>query len=56
VSYFESGTGERTPAYVLGFDLYENGISRALRLDYGSFALRGDLKSLELLKSTPCKR
>jgi hypothetical protein len=55
VSYFEAGTGERTPAYVLGFDLYENGISRALRLDYGSFALRGDLKSLELLKSTPCK-
>ena len=56
VSYFEAGTGERTPAYVLGFDLYENGISRALRLDYGSFALRGDLKSLELLKSTPCTR
>jgi hypothetical protein len=56
VSYFEAGTGERTPAYVLGFDLYENGISRALRLDYGSFALRGDLKSLELLKSTPCNR
>jgi hypothetical protein len=56
VSYFEAGTGERTPAYVLGFDLYENGISRALRLDYGSFALRGDLKSLELLKSTPCAR
>lgn len=56
VSYFEGGTGERTPAYVLGFDLYENGISRALRLDYGSFALRGELKSLELLKATPCKQ
>lgn len=55
VSYFEPGVGERTPAYVLSFDLYENGISRALRLDYGSFALRGDLTSLELLKSAPCK-
>ena len=56
VSYFEQGVGERTPAYVLSFDLYENGISRALRLDYGSFALRGDLTSLEFLKSTPCNR
>ena len=56
VSYFEPGVGERTPAYVLSFDLYENGISRALRLDYGSFALRGDLTSLELLKSAPCNQ
>jgi hypothetical protein len=56
VSYFEPGTGERTPAYVLGFELYENGISRALRLDYGGFALRGELSALELLKATPCKQ
>jgi hypothetical protein len=54
VSYFEAGAGERTPAYVLGFELYENGISRALRLDYGGFALRGELSTLELLKPTPC--
>jgi hypothetical protein len=56
VSYFEQGTGERTPAYVLAFDLYENGVSRALKLDYGTFALRGELTTLELLKPTPCKR
>ena len=56
VSYFEPGVGERTPAYVLGFELYENGISRALRLDYGGFALRGDLTTLEMLKVTPCKQ
>lgn len=56
VSYFEPGVGERTPTYVLGFELYDNGISRALRLDYGGFALRGELTSLELLKSTPCNR
>jgi hypothetical protein len=41
---------------VLGFELYENGISRALRLDYGGFALRGELSALELLKATPCKQ
>lgn len=56
ISYFEPGTGERTPTYVLGFELYENGVSRALRLDYGSFAMRGELKTIEFLKSTPCKR
>lgn len=56
VSYFEPGVGERTPTYVLGFELYDNGISRALRLDYGGFALRGELSTLEFLKSTPCNR
>jgi hypothetical protein len=56
ISYFEQGTGERTPAYTLGFELYENGISRALKLDYGGFALRGDLTSLEILKSAPCNK
>jgi hypothetical protein len=58
VSYFDAGKskGEQTPAYTLGFELYENGVSRALRLDYGNFALRGELKSIEFLKPTPCKK
>jgi len=56
VSYFDNtGSGERTPAYTLGFELYENGVSRALKLDYGSFALKGELKSIEFLKATACK-
>ncbi|WP_407518669.1 cell envelope integrity EipB family protein [Methylobacterium oryzisoli] len=48
LSYFSSGEGERTPIYVLSFDLYENGISGALRLDYGDFSLRGDLSRIDL--------
>jgi hypothetical protein len=58
VSYFDpgEGTGERTPAYTLAFELYENGVSRALKLNYGNFALKGDLKSVEFLKATPCKK
>jgi hypothetical protein len=58
VSYFDPGesSGERTPAYTLTFELYENGVSRALKLDYGNFALKGDLKSVEFLKVTPCKK
>ncbi|MCW5681881.1 MAG: cell envelope integrity EipB family protein [Xanthobacteraceae bacterium] len=55
ISYFEMGTGERTPAYTLAFDLYENGISGALRLNYGNFALKGVLSSVELLPQKPCK-
>jgi hypothetical protein len=56
ISYFEAGTGERTPAYVLGFELFENGVSRALKLDYGGFALRGELKTIEFLKAAPCRQ
>ncbi len=58
VSYFdkESEKGEQTPAYTLGFELYENGVSRALRLDYGNFALKGELKSIEFFKQTPCEK
>ncbi|RVU16327.1 cell envelope integrity EipB family protein [Methylobacterium oryzihabitans] len=48
LSYFSTGEGERTPVYVLSFDLYENGISGALRLDYGDFALKGALSRIDL--------
>jgi hypothetical protein len=54
VTYFAPGQGERTPLYSLSFELYENGISRALVLDYGEFALTGTLSSFELLPAKPC--
>lgn len=58
VSYFdkEKEKGEQTPAYTLAFELYENGVSRSLRLDYGNFALKGELKSIEFFKPTPCEK
>jgi EipB-like len=56
ISYFEQGNGERTPVYVLSFDLYENGVSGSLKLDFGEFALKGELKRLEILKETECKK
>ena len=58
VSYFERGKkadGEQTPDYQMSFDLYENGVSRALRIDYGEFVLDGELKELEFLKPTACR-
>ncbi len=54
ISYFEPGNGERRPVYVLSFDLYENGVSGALKLDFGDFAFGGELKRLEILQETPC--
>jgi hypothetical protein len=56
LSYFSPGEGERTPVYVLSFDLYENGVSGALRLDYGEFSLKGELSRIDLTpESKDCK-
>jgi EipB-like len=56
VSYFERNkpAGEQTPVYSISFDLYENGISRTLVLDYNDFSISGVLKNLELKDSKPC--
>jgi hypothetical protein len=35
--------------------IYENGISRALVLDYNDFAISGELTSLEIRDTKPCK-
>jgi len=56
ISYFEAGKSDQVPAYVLSFDLYENGISRALKLDYGDFVLGGEMSSLQLLNSPACNK
>jgi envelope integrity protein B len=58
ISYFEQGTaktGEQTPAYAIGFELYENGISRALTLDYGDFTVSGIMSQLEIKDAPACK-
>ena len=46
ISYFAAD--KEQPDYVLSSDLYENGISRALKLDYGDFVLSGTLDQLTL--------
>lgn len=55
ISYFsKKQIGEAVPEYELGFQLYENGVSRNLLIDYGSFAIRGALTKLEFLKTSAC--
>jgi hypothetical protein len=56
ISYYEQGKADRMPIYTISFELYENGISRALKLDYGDFALKGDLKTLDVQSMTACQR
>jgi hypothetical protein len=56
VSYFDKAgkSGEQVPVYSISFELYENGISRALVLDYNEFSISGELKTLEIKDSKPC--
>lgn len=61
ISYFaqrsarQIRTGEQTPSYVIGFELYENGVSRALVLDYDDFSISGELAALDMKKEVPCR-
>jgi hypothetical protein len=56
ISYFEEGKADEGPSYTLAFDLYENGVSRALRFDYGDFVLAGAMTNLELLPTKTCAK
>ena len=55
ISYYEKGTDKQdaAPVYELGFLFYENGVSRKLVIDYGDFAIKGDLKEITFLDATP---
>lgn len=57
ISYFDklAKEGEQTPAYSITFELYENGISRALLLDYNDFVIKGDMSTLEIKDAKPCQ-
>lgn len=57
ISFFDltkADKGEILPDYQLSFLLYDNGVSRRMRFDYGSFTLRGDLASLTPLPAAAC--
>ncbi|MBN8916514.1 MAG: cell envelope integrity EipB family protein [Rhizobiales bacterium] len=49
ISYFDEGGVDRTPAYVMSFSLYDNGVVGSLKIDYGRFALVGAMASFEAL-------
>ena len=56
ISYFNEAATDAPPEYTLSFDLYENGVSGSLKLDYGAFALRARLRKLEILPTISCAK
>ena len=59
VSYYDheakANSGEQTPVYAMSFELYENGVSRSLVLDYNDFVLAGALGKFDVKSNKPCK-
>jgi len=59
VSYYERETkvddGEQTPVYSMSFELFENGVSRALVLDYNDFVISGALGKFDVKDAKSCK-
>ncbi len=55
-SYFDRDKPDGAPIYTLAFEMWENGISSNLRLNYGDFVLGGKISQFELLKPTPCEK
>ncbi len=58
VSYYDraaqSQSGEQTPVYAMSFELYEDGVSRALALDYNDFVIAGAMDRIEIKDTKPC--
>ena len=59
VSYYDRDAkakdGEQTPVYSMSFELFENGVSRALVLDYNDFVISGAMGKFDVKDSKPCK-
>jgi EipB-like len=59
VSYYDRDAqkkdGEQTPVYSMSFELYENGVSRRLVLDYNDFVIAGALGKFDVKDAKPCK-
>ncbi|MEJ0013121.1 MAG: DUF1849 family protein [Bauldia sp.] len=55
ITYFDQdATIDQAPTYSMSALLYDNGVMRRLRLDYGRFVLIGKLVRLDTLPNTPC--
>ena len=48
------GVQDSLPTFEIAFRFYANGVSRRLFIDYGDFAIRGELKEIEFLEPSKC--
>ncbi|MBV9565598.1 MAG: cell envelope integrity EipB family protein [Bradyrhizobium sp.] len=59
VSYYDRDAkakeGEQTPVYAMSFELFENGVSRQLVLDYNDFVISGSLDKFDVKAARDAK-
>ncbi|WP_315703286.1 MULTISPECIES: cell envelope integrity EipB family protein [unclassified Bradyrhizobium] len=59
VSYYDNEAkkteGEQTPIYSMSFELYENGVSRSLVLDYNDFVIAGAVSKFDIKDNKDAK-
>ncbi len=55
LAYYDSEGGTGTPEFEISFMLDEGGVLYDIRLDYGDFALEGELRRLDLLPPADCR-
>ena len=56
VSYFDVEKVDAPPVYMLSFQMWENGVSSDLVIDYGDFQLKGEMTSIDMLPGEPCRK
>lgn len=56
ISYFDANKDheDQVPAYELSFRYFEDGVTSDLKIDYGEFAIKGELKELTFLDPGKC--
>jgi hypothetical protein len=57
IAYFEPRSGglDALPVYEIAFLMFDNGVSRKLHIDYGDFALEGDLREFAFHPPSKCQ-
>ncbi len=57
LSYFDVNKEhtDQVPVYEIAFLFFENGVSRRLRLDHGTHAIKGALAKIKFLDPDPCR-
>jgi hypothetical protein len=56
IAYFEPGSERKDalPVYEISFLMFDNGVSRKLKIDYGDFALQGELTQIVFHEPSKC--
>jgi EipB-like len=54
ISYFKKDSSDNTPAYSVSFELYDNGVTRAVKMDYNDFTLDAKLTDLKIHPASAC--